>query len=105
MDKYIKLENALRTLCADCFWADGRCKEPCGRYRRFASIPDEEVEPIRWASWEILEDGSARCSSCGLIVLVVGAAGKEKDVLPRRCENCGAHIVFELKKEDDDGQA
>lgn len=98
-NRYIKLETAQRALCAECFWS-GRCKESCWDYKRLAALPAEEVEPIRWASWEIQEDGSARCSSCGLIIhAALEGAGKTREVLPRRCENCGAHIAFDFKEE------
>ena len=103
--RYIKLETAQKALCEDCFWNDGRCKEPCRDFKRLAAIPAEEVEPIRYASWEKQEDGSVRCSSCGLMIhsAFEGAGNAEKqNVLPRRCERCGAHIVFDFKEEGKD---
>lgn len=105
MDKYIKLENALRTLCADCFWNDGRCKDPCRDYKRLEAIQEEKVEPIRYASWEKQEDGRFKCSSCGLQIRAgfeaAGEAAKQ-EILPRRCVQCGAHIVLSFKKEGEE---
>lgn len=103
MERFIKLESALRTLCADCFWNDGRCKEPCRDYKRLAAIQEEKVEQIHYASWEIQDEKNLKCSCCGLMVNVTGQSAEEasrRDDLPRRCIQCGAHMVFELKKED-----
>lgn len=102
-ETYIKLADALRSLCADCFWTGGRCKEPCRDFKRLQAIPAEKVEPIRYASWEIQADDSVRCSRCGLIIhssFEGEGEAMKRDLLPRRCERCGAHIVFDFKVEE-----
>lgn len=96
MDRYIKLENALRTLCADCFW-NGRCKEPCRDYKRLAAIKAED--PRQKGEWIGGELG--KCSACG-------HEGCSSDIWNGckencYCPNCGA-LLWEEGKEEDEKQ-
>jgi hypothetical protein len=92
MIEYIKREDALREICADCNCANecDRQRDKCYDYARISLIPAADVrENVRGEWIHTTDDVYAyyKCSVCGLEIEARGGVPTASF-----CQNCGADM-------------
>lgn len=111
-DDYILRSDAVFAFCGACEGTEicGQMGEPCDEVKRIRAIPAADVEPVRHGRWINDSDNIPHCSECEAIALqrhklyLSERIFEVPFVLSKRCPECGAKMLPEPPKEEDNAE-